>query len=187
MEIQVVLENISACIFRVVAKFLEVRSFFSQSSRCSLIASLSEYLLERGRLVRQTHMERNFHVFYYLLHGVLPEARVALRLYSTGQFRYLLANNETLDGDHCAERWREILEAFTIVGFTDILSATITRVLAGILHLGNVSFTDDDTATVADQAQLAFAAEMLLVGRAVSLPRPRLCHPFLLTSPQVHL
>lgn len=43
---------------------------------------MSEYLLERSRLTHQAHNERNFHVFYYFMHGLSEVDKASFRLYS---------------------------------------------------------------------------------------------------------
>lgn len=51
--------------------------------KCSLIvngAKISEYLLEKSRVVHQNKEEENFHIFYYMFGGLSAEQKKAYNL-----------------------------------------------------------------------------------------------------------
>lgn len=50
---------------------------------------LSQYLLEKSRIVNQHYGERNFHVFYELLSGVSAELKLKLKLGKPQEYHYL--------------------------------------------------------------------------------------------------
>ena len=65
-------------------KYLEL--IFDSSNRI-VGGTISDYLLEKSRVVQHAAGERNFHVFYYALAGT--ELRRALSLRSPAEYRYL--------------------------------------------------------------------------------------------------
>lgn len=51
-------------------------------------AKLSEYLLEKSRVVRQDTGERNFHIFYYMFAGLSSEEKEMYGLLDPSLYRY---------------------------------------------------------------------------------------------------
>lgn len=127
-------------------KYLEM--LFTKQGRVTG-ARLSEYLLEKTRVVNQGRSERNFHIFYYLFHGLAsstPDNKKAFYL-SIGQtYRYLTTD---LEDDHDLSesfktKFSAIEKCFEIIGFQSDEVKSIYRILAGLLHLGNIDFHQNE-------------------------------------------
>jgi myosin-15 len=52
-------------------------------------AKITEYLLEKSRIVTQAPDERNYHVFYEMLQGLTSEAKEKYGLLSADKYFYL--------------------------------------------------------------------------------------------------
>ena len=52
-------------------------------------AQISEYLLEKSRIVSQTSDERNYHIFYELLCGLTDEQKQRYGLLESNKYFYL--------------------------------------------------------------------------------------------------
>ena len=63
-------------------------------SGCRII----NYLLEKSRVVQQTQMERNYHVFYMLLVGADAALRSKLHLQTADDYKYLNRSGCTMVG-----------------------------------------------------------------------------------------
>ena len=127
-------------------KFIEIQ-FDDKHRICG--AAIRTYLLERSRIVSVDDPERNFHVFYQLCDGASGEEKSALRLKSSTEFSYLNQSScHTLTGVDNAEEYAATRRAMSIVGIEKQSQDDVMRVVAGILHLGNISFKnlDDDAA-----------------------------------------
>ncbi|CAF1085415.1 unnamed protein product [Adineta ricciae] len=127
-------------------KYLEM--LFTKQGRVTG-ARLSEYLLEKTRVVNQGHGERNFHIFYYLYHGLassLPNDKQAFYLSTSQTYRYMKTDCD--DEQHYAENFKEkfrtIEKCFEIIGFQSDEVKSIYRILAGLLHLGNINFHQNE-------------------------------------------
>ncbi|XP_063058130.1 unconventional myosin-Va [Engraulis encrasicolus] len=102
-------------------------------------ANMRTYLLEKSRVVFQAAMERNYHIFYQLCASKdLPEMR-ALKLDSAECFRYTNQGKEMeIPGTDDVVELEKTRNAFTVLGVQSDTQMELFRILAAILHLGNV-------------------------------------------------
>uniref|UniRef100_A0A3P8TVQ5 Si:ch73-194h10.2 n=1 Tax=Amphiprion percula TaxID=161767 RepID=A0A3P8TVQ5_AMPPE len=104
-------------------------------------ARVDQYLLEKSRVCRQAPEERNYHVFYYMLMGMPAEQKKILSLGSAAEYKYLTMGNCTsCEGRDDVKEFAHFRAALKILMFTENDSWEICKLLAAILHLGNVDF-----------------------------------------------
>ncbi|XP_077162468.1 unconventional myosin-VI isoform X2 [Paroedura picta] len=130
---------------------------------------VSHYLLEKSRICVQGKEERNYHIFYRLCAGAPEDIREKLYLSSPDTFRYLnrgctryFATKETdkqilqnrkspeylksgslkdpLLDDH--GDFVRMCTAMKKIGLDDEEKLDLFRVVAGVLHLGNIDFEE---------------------------------------------
>ncbi|XP_010625074.1 unconventional myosin-XIX isoform X1 [Fukomys damarensis] len=107
-------------------------------------AAVQTYLLEKTRVAHQASSERNFHIFYQICKGASEDERLQWCLPKGAAFSWLPNPEMTLEED-CFEVTRE---AMLHLGIDILTQNNIFKVLAGLLHLGNVHFADSE-----DEAQ----------------------------------
>ncbi|TKS83183.1 Unconventional myosin-VIIa [Collichthys lucidus] len=104
-------------------------------------AKIEQYLLEKSRVCRQASDERNYHVFYCMLKGMAPEMKAKLGLGLATDYSYLTMGNCTsCDGRDDLRDYSSILSAMKVLMFTETESWEISKLLAAILHMGNLCF-----------------------------------------------
>ncbi|KAM6186632.1 unconventional myosin-VI [Rhynchocyon petersi] len=147
-------------------KFVEIH--FNEKS--SVVGGfVSHYLLEKSRICVQGKEERNYHIFYRLCAGASEDIREKLHLSSPDNFRYLnrgctryFATKETDKQILQNRKSPEYLKAGSLkdpllddhgdfirmctamkkIGLGDEEKLDLFRVVAGVLHLGNIDFEE---------------------------------------------
>ncbi|XP_028294764.1 myosin VIb isoform X1 [Gouania willdenowi] len=133
---------------------------------------VSHYLLEKSRICMQSHDERNYHIFYRLCAGASEDLKKKLHLDSPDSFRYLnrgctryfaskdsdkqIMHNRKSPEDNQHQRlgalkdpllddqsdFNRMCVAMKKIGLNDTEKLDLFRVVAGVLHLGNIDFEE---------------------------------------------
>ncbi|XP_031758535.1 unconventional myosin-VI isoform X5 [Xenopus tropicalis] len=133
---------------------------------------VSHYLLEKSRICVQGQDERNYHIFYRLCAGAPEDIRQKLFLCSPDTFRYLnrgctryfaskdtdkqiLQNRKSPEEDEYLKHgalkdpllddhgdFNRMCIAMKKIGLDDTEKLDLFRVVAGVLHLGNIDFEE---------------------------------------------
>ncbi|XP_044927302.1 unconventional myosin-VIIa [Mustela putorius furo] len=132
-------------------------------------AKIEQYLLEKSRVCRQAPDERNYHVFYCMLEGMSADQKKKLGLGQATDYNYLaMGNCTTCEGREDSQEYANIRSAMKVLMFTDTENWEISKLLATILHLGNLqyearTFENLDACEVLFSPSLATAASLLEV------------------------
>uniref|UniRef100_A0A914L0P7 Myosin heavy chain n=1 Tax=Meloidogyne incognita TaxID=6306 RepID=A0A914L0P7_MELIC len=117
-----------------------IRIHFNKSGRLAS-CDIEHYLLEKSRVIRQAPGERCYHIFYQILSGHLPELTKELMLTKPVKDYYFIAQAElTIDGVNDQEEHQLTHEAFHVLNFSDDEIKHVYRLVAGIVHMGNMKF-----------------------------------------------
>ncbi|KAK6820880.1 myosin I myo5 [Apiospora arundinis] len=129
-------------------------------------ADITNYLLEKSRVVGQIVNERNFHIFYQFTKGASENYRSTFGIQQPQTYAYLSRSKcYDVDGIDDLAEFKDTLEAMGIIGLTQGEQDEVFRMISAILWCGNITFTegDDSFAQVADQSVVDFLAYLLEV------------------------
>ncbi|XP_008424716.1 myosin VIIAa isoform X7 [Poecilia reticulata] len=104
-------------------------------------AKIEQYLLEKSRVCRQAYDERNYHIFYCMLKGMTVDEKKKLGLSKATDFTYLTIGKCTVcDGRDDLKEYSNIQSAMKVLMFTEKENWEISKLLAAILHMGNLRY-----------------------------------------------
>lgn len=158
-------------------KFIKI--FFDLSGLISG-ATIDYYLLEKLRVLHQSPLERNYHVFYQLLKGEDKEKlKNEFHLSANvSDYKYISASEDSISGVDDSKDFSLLMDAFHTMGFDSATTNSIFAVLAIILHLGNLDFSSwkSEQASFSKNTDISVVAGMLGVSSdelSASLLRPK--------------
>lgn len=124
---------------------------------------ISNFLLEKSRVVSQNAGERNFHIYYQLLDGASREQRENLGVTTPDYYYYLNQSGSfTVDDVSDKKDFSDTMGAMSVVGLSVEDQDSVLQIVAAILHLGNISFREENNyAMVESQDFLAFPSYLL--------------------------
>ncbi|XP_061452005.1 unconventional myosin-Ie isoform X3 [Rhineura floridana] len=124
---------------------------------------ISNFLLEKSRVVMRNPGERSFHIFYQMIEGASSEQKSSLGITSMDYYHYLsLSGSYKVEDINDKSDFQETLHAMNVIGIFAEEQAQVLEIVAGILHLGNISFKEvGNYAAVESEEFLAFPAFLL--------------------------
>mmetsp|Transcript_15930 Transcript_15930/g.18606 ORF Transcript_15930/g.18606 Transcript_15930/m.18606 type:complete len:1766 (-) Transcript_15930:467-5764(-) len=141
---------------------------FEKGSGKVVGGNITQYLLEKSRIVKQAPGERNYHIFYYLCANCETDSKQQKELqlqgadqnYYTSQYD----NNDAIfvEGINDQAEYGKTLKAMDTMGISSAEQADVMRTVAAVLHIGNIEMTGtDEKSEVKNKAAVNKAAEML--------------------------
>lgn len=124
-----------------------------------------DYLLEKPRVTLSTADESNFDIFYMFLAGSKQADKQEFELLNPHGFNYLGKANVNLTPLHNI-KFHDLLDDMKSIGIGKRQQHEIFKLMAAILHLGNIDFVNErdvhnDPASILHYDQLECAAMLL--------------------------
>uniref|UniRef100_UPI00398EB62F unconventional myosin-Ie isoform X2 n=1 Tax=Pristiophorus japonicus TaxID=55135 RepID=UPI00398EB62F len=124
---------------------------------------ISNFLLEKSRVVARNPGERSFHIFYQLIEGASADQKSNLGITNLEYYFYLnQSGSYKVDDINDRKDFQETLHAMNVIGIFADEQAMVLQIVAGVLHMGNLTFKEvGNYAAVESEEFLAFPAFLL--------------------------
>ncbi|XP_032871794.1 myosin-IIIa isoform X3 [Amblyraja radiata] len=138
-------------------KYLELRF---TSGGTVMGAQISEYLLEKSRVIHQAPGEKNFHIFYYIYAGLAQRSKLDHYKLSKGhpprylQDEKITMMEEIVNNFFYKAQFEALEQCFKVIGFSVEELGNIYSILAAILNIGNIEFTSVVTEHQTDKSNI---------------------------------
>jgi myosin I len=127
-------------------------------------ADITNYLLEKSRVVGQVANERNFHIFYQFTKGASSQYQQLFGVQKPETYVYTSRSKcFDVDGIDDIADFQDTLNAMKIIGLSQSEQDDIFRMLATVLWIGNIQFREDDSgyAEIVDRSVVDFVAYLM--------------------------
>ncbi|KAG2183466.1 hypothetical protein INT43_006472 [Umbelopsis isabellina] len=101
-------------------------------------AHIEYYLLEKSRVHKQASKERNYHIFYQLLAANKDLKDLLLLDGTLNNYAYIKDSAKVIEGVDDQQELRNTMNAMDVIGFDIDDQMSFFRVVASILHMGNI-------------------------------------------------
>eukprot|EP01039_Chlorochromonas_danica_P007189 gene7189-7956_t len=127
------------------------------------------YLLEKSRVVFQTPGERNYHIFYQLLSAsdTDPTLTAALKLQAPELFHFTSQSGVShVEGISDDKDFEDMKNSMSILKFSNDVQLEVFKIVAGVLHFGNLKFvvekreTSEDACSITNPEVIAHASSL---------------------------
>ncbi|NWX09330.1 MYO1D protein, partial [Caloenas nicobarica] len=124
---------------------------------------INNYLLEKSRVIVQQPGERSFHSFYQLLQGGSDQMLRSLHLQKDASaYNYICPGAQLKCSINDGAEFKAVADAMKVIGFKQEEIQTVYRIVAAILHLGNLKFSvDGDTPVIENGKVVSVIADLL--------------------------